>query len=63
MLHLSLSAAWLPDDVRARLRPLATRRDELVVAADNERSAHRNKRLAYAKLRDMLVEAGVDPGN
>ena len=61
VLRLPRRGAWLPAEVRRRLVSRMTVRGELVVTADAERSAHRNRARAHAKLRAILREAGVEP--
>lgn len=58
-------AAWLPDDVKDRLREQETGRisknDELIVASSQTRSQHSNIADALAKLQSMVDRAAVPP--
>lgn len=64
-LRFDVAAALLPEDLKARLRPLAgrllTRDGILVIEAQEHRSQERNRAAAMAKLVDLLRRAAVRP--
>jgi ribosome-associated protein len=64
-LRFDVAKAFLPDDLKARLKTIAgrqlTRDGMLVIDAQKHRSQERNRADALAKLVDMLRRAAVRP--
>lgn len=64
-LRFDVARAFLPDDLKLRLKPLAGRlltQDEvLVITAQETRSQERNRELALQKLVDLLRRAAHRP--
>ncbi len=64
-LRFNVAKAFLPDDLKTRLRSIAgrllTRDGVLVIDAQKHRSQERNRADALAKLVDMLRRAAVRP--
>jgi ribosome-associated protein len=64
-LRFDVARAFLPDDLKARLRPLAgrllTKDGVLVIAAQETRSQERNREMALQKLVDLLRKAAQRP--
>ena len=64
-LRFDVAKAYLPDDLKARLRPLAGRQltgdGVLVITAQEHRSQERNRDTALAKLVSLLRRAAVRP--
>jgi ribosome-associated protein len=64
-LRFDVGKALLPDDLKARLRPLAGRlltQDEvLVITAQETRSQERNREIALQKLIELLRKAAHRP--
>jgi ribosome-associated protein len=64
-LRFDVAKAFLPDDLKARLRPLAGRQltgdGVLVITAQEHRSQERNRESALAKLLTLLRKAAHRP--
>jgi ribosome-associated protein len=64
-LRFDVAKAFLPDDLKARLKTIAgrqlTKEGVLVIDAQKHRSQERNRADALAKLVDMLRRAAVRP--
>jgi ribosome-associated protein len=64
-LRFDVGKALLPDDLKARLRPLAGRQltqdGVLVITAQETRSQERNREIALQKLVDLLRKAAHRP--
>ncbi len=64
-LRFDVAGAFLPDDLKARLKPLAGRQltqdGVLVITAQEHRSQERNRETAIAKLVALLRKAAVRP--
>lgn len=64
-LRFDVAAAFLPDDLKARLKPLAGRQltqdGILVISAQEFRSQERNREAAIGKLVALLRKAAVRP--
>lgn len=64
-LRFDVARAFLPDDVKTRLRPLAGRQltqdGILVITAQETRSQERNREIALQKLVDLLRKAAHRP--
>lgn len=64
-LRLDVARAFLPDDLKARLRPLAGRQltqdGILVITAQETRSQERNREIALQKLIQLLRRAAQRP--
>jgi ribosome-associated protein len=64
-LRFDVGTALLPDDLKARLRPLAGRQltqdGVLVITAQETRSQERNREIALQKLVDLLRKAAHRP--
>ena len=60
-----MARAFLPEDVKARLKPLAGRQltqdGVLVITAQETRSQERNREIALAKLVELLRKAAHRP--
>ena len=63
-LRFDVAQAFLPDDLKARLGPLAgrqlTQNGILVITAQETRSQERNREIALQKLIELLRKLGVD---
>lgn len=64
-LRFDVGKAFLPEDLKMRLRPLAGRQltqdGILVITAQETRSQERNREIALQKLVDLLRKAAVRP--
>ena len=64
-LRFDVARAFLPEDLKARLRPLAGRQltqdGVLVITAQETRSQERNREIALQKLIDLLRKAAHRP--
>ena len=64
-LRFDVARAFLPEDLKARLRPLAgrmlTQDGVLVITAQETRSQERNREIALQKLIDLLRKAAHRP--
>lgn len=64
-LRFDVARAFLPEDVKARLKPLAGRQltqdGVLVITAQETRSQERNREIALAKLVELLRKAAHRP--
>ena len=64
-LRLDVARAFLPEDLKARLRPLAGRQltqdGVLVITAQETRSQERNREIALQKLVELLRKAAHRP--
>ena len=64
-LRFDVARAFLPEDLKARLRPLAgrqlTQEGVLVITAQETRSQERNREIALQKLVDLLRKAAHRP--